>query len=386
MSVLVTHAHHRLAYYTARCLAKHGIEVTCGSKFPLAACFFSKYCTDHFTYPSPWEHPDLFVGKVIEEIEKRDIEVLMPVYREGYVLSRYKDELDRCTKFLYPSFSDIIAVNDKANLVKIAEDASINIPKTIIPKELDCLEEEKSQLRFPVMIKLRRGHGGIGQSIVKDPSKLVTAYLKTLHNHKITSKEEYPIIQELLTGKKLYLGMLFNHGEPRASFSHHTIRRYRGATHAVQYEDPRANEQLLRLAEHLKWHGIISADFFIEEKTETPYLTDINPRFWGSLYLDIRSGVEFPYLLYRMTIDGDIPPVTEYTKGLQGRWLLGEIASLIENTKKGDWNQVQNILTNQAPIDCWDPNDLTPFFLLPLHPLTRLIRHRTIQPPTEKYY
>ena len=65
---------------------------------------------------------------------------------------------------------------------------------------------------------------------------------------------------------------------------------------------------------------------------------------------------------------------------------LGELVSLIENTKKGDWNQVQNILTNRAPIDYWSPNDLIPFFLLPLPPLTRLIRHRTIQPPNEKYY
>jgi hypothetical protein len=31
MSVLITHAHNRLAYYAARCLAKHGIKITCAS-------------------------------------------------------------------------------------------------------------------------------------------------------------------------------------------------------------------------------------------------------------------------------------------------------------------------------------------------------------------
>jgi predicted ATP-grasp superfamily ATP-dependent carboligase len=385
MSVLITHAHHRLAYYAVRCLAKHGIDVVCGSEFPLAGCFFSRYCSGHFTYPSPWEHPDHFVDRVIEEIKRREIGVLMPVHREGYVLSRYKDTLDHHTSFLYPSFSDIIAVNDKANLVKTAKEASINIPRTIIPEGLDCLEKIKSELRFPVIIKPRRGHGGIGQIIVEEPSRIETTYLKTLNNYGITVKEEYPIVQELIMGKKLYVGMLFNHGELRASFGHHAIRRYSAATYAVQCEDPRGNEQLRRLAEYLKWHGIISADLFLEEGTQIPYLTDINPRFWGSIYLAIWSGVEFPYLLYRMAIDGDISPVTEYTKNLEGRWLLGEVAYLIEDIMKASGKHVQDTLICRAPVSCWDPKDPIPFYLFPLPPLTRLIRHRTIQPPAENY-
>jgi hypothetical protein len=104
MSVLVTHAQIRTAYYVTRCLAKNGIKVVCASEFPLAASFFSRYCIDHFTYPSPWKRPEQFVQKIVNEIKERDIDVLMPVHREGYILAKYKDQLERHVKFPSPEY------------------------------------------------------------------------------------------------------------------------------------------------------------------------------------------------------------------------------------------------------------------------------------------
>jgi predicted ATP-grasp superfamily ATP-dependent carboligase len=379
MSVLVTHAHNRLAYYATRCLAKHGIKVTCASEFPLAATFFSRYCTDHFTYPSPWSQTDQFIEKIIEEIEKRNVRVLMPVHREGYLLAQHKETIDQLVEFPYPTSSQIYAVNNKAELVKIGREAKVAIPKTIIPNSPKDLEEAKTRLDFPVVIKLRQGYGRIGQSIVEDPSKLTETYMETTKKFKL-SREEYPIIQEFISGKKMYIGMLFNQGELIAKFSHHTIRQYTAASYRIEYEDPRVTSALGKLAKHLGWHGIISGDFIVESKTDTPYLTDINPRFWGSLYLAILSGVEFPHLLYGIAVEKNIQPVLEYSRGLKAKWFMGELACLARYTVAGDIRQVFSILTCHAPIDSWDWSDLTPFFALPLYPLAQFIRTGTLIP------
>jgi predicted ATP-grasp superfamily ATP-dependent carboligase len=49
---------------------------------------------------------------------------------------------------------------------------------------------------------------------------------------------------------------------------------------------------------------------------------EINPRFWGSLPLAIAAGVNFPYLLYRLSRGETFKPVERYRIGLRCRWLL----------------------------------------------------------------
>jgi predicted ATP-grasp superfamily ATP-dependent carboligase len=387
MSVLVTHAHNRLAYYTTRILGKHDIKVVCASEFPLATCFFSRYCTHHFTYPSPWEQPKQFIDKVIEEIEKQEIDVLMPVHREGYILSKYKDILDQHVKFPYSPYAKIVSVNDKKMLTEIAKKASVRTPKTATPSNLDQIKETTHNLRFPTVIKLRRGHGGRGMSIVKDPTQLTDKYLRTLKRFKISSPEDYPIIQEYIQGEYESLGMLFNHGKLRAKFStkgHPTrVQDYRYLYEADG--DPGPTEALTKLGDHLKWHGIIHGGFITEKDTDLTYLLDINPRFWGGTSFAALCGIEFPYLLYQIAMEGDVEPELDYQEGLKGRWFWGDLSNIPKYTQTREWKKIYAILTCREPLDFWDQTDPLPFFILPIYYLTQALNTGTMLPLIEKY-
>jgi predicted ATP-grasp superfamily ATP-dependent carboligase len=57
-------------------------------------------------------------------------------------------------------------------------------------------------------------------------------------------------------------------------------------------------------------------------------LLEINGRFWGSLQLAIDAGVDFPYLLYRLAVEGDVAPTRGYEVGTRLRWWLGDLDSL----------------------------------------------------------
>lgn len=37
-----------------------------------------------------------------------------------------------------------------------------------------------------------------------------------------------------------------------------------------------------------------------------PKLMEIDGRFWGSLEVAIALGIDFPYLFYRLAVDGDV--------------------------------------------------------------------------------
>jgi predicted ATP-grasp superfamily ATP-dependent carboligase len=385
MSVLVTHAHNRLAYYATRCLAKHGIKVTSASEFPLAATFFSRYCSDHFIYPSPWNYPDQFVEKVIEEVKKQDIDVLMPVHSEGYILTKYKENLDRHVKFPYSPYEKISSTHDKKTMYNTATEIEVRTPKTVTPNNMSEVKEVMNDLRFPVLIKPRRGHGGRGISKVDKASQLSDTYLKNIHRLKTSKPTDYPIIQEWIEGRTLQIGMIFNQGRLIAKYSQLSPNEYLTYIDHIEHENQEATESLTRIGKHLNWHGPLSATFILNEENNLPYLTDINPRFCGHLSSAEMSGVNMPYLLYRIATEGDVEPKLEYQRGLRPKCFWRDVERAVRSIQRGKFRPAFQILTNPGKPDFWDPEDPIPFFILPIYNLTQLFSKGTMLPLIEKY-
>ena len=48
------------------------------------------------------------------------------------------------------------------------------------------------------------------------------------------------------------------------------------------------------------------------------------PSIWAK-----SNGIDFPYMLYKMTKDGDIAEQFDYKVGVQSRWLMGDIDHLM---------------------------------------------------------
>jgi predicted ATP-grasp superfamily ATP-dependent carboligase len=100
------------------------------------------------------------------------------------------------------------------------------------------------------------------------------------------------------------------------------------ATLRVSVRHEKAEAHFRRLLEELGWHGPCQGDFIVDSQTDVPYLIDINPRLWGSLTQAIASGVDFPYLIYRLAKDGDIPAQPAFKADVVTRWIGGELAAL----------------------------------------------------------
>jgi predicted ATP-grasp superfamily ATP-dependent carboligase len=83
------------------------------------------------------------------------------------------------------------------------------------------------------------------------------------------------------------------------------------------------------LLKSLNWHGIAEVEFRVDLRDGIPKLMEINPRFWGSLEVAVRSGVDFPYLLYRIAMDGDVNTVSSYKVGVKGRYMAQDILYIV---------------------------------------------------------
>jgi predicted ATP-grasp superfamily ATP-dependent carboligase len=89
------------------------------------------------------------------------------------------------------------------------------------------------------------------------------------------------------------------------------------------------------LLKALNWFGVAMVEFKMDPRDGIPKLMEINPRFWGSLSLAVAAGVNFPYLLYRMSRGENFKPVEHYQTGKKCRWFLpGDILHFIFNPKR----------------------------------------------------
>jgi predicted ATP-grasp superfamily ATP-dependent carboligase len=77
----------------------------------------------------------------------------------------------------------------------------------------------------------------------------------------------------------------------------------------------------LRLLRSAEWSGVAEVEYILDEKGE-PRLLEVNPRFWSPVALAIGSGVDFPSLLYDLSMGRTPEKVLTYEEGKTFRWFF----------------------------------------------------------------
>ena len=334
MSVLLTHARHRATLAATRSLGKAGIDVITSDSISYATSFFSKYSKSHFVYPSPKSKPESFIRCMRHRIQKGDIDVFMPMGEESHIISKYIKMFDNTTKVPIPAYEKILKANNKRYLMNFAKEIGVKTPQTYTIDDLTDLKKVAKKVEFPAVIKPVIGFGARGIRYVHSENELIMEYKKVMQKFNFS---EYPLIQEYIPGDGYGVSMLFNQGEPRAIFTHKRIREYPitggPSTARVSVRHPKMEKYATKLLKELEWHGVAMVEFKLDDRTNEPVLMEINPRFWGSLYQAICAGVDFPYLLYTMALEGDVQPVFTYKIGVKTRWMLGDCRGLVSYLK-----------------------------------------------------
>lgn len=329
MDVLVTNANTKHALAAVRSLGKKGLNVATASHTKLSMAFFSRCSKSRHIYPSP-ENAVLFTKVMLNIVRKNKFNVILPIGSDiSILLSKHLNEYLKYTKIPLANYDMLTKAYDKAETLKIAIENGIPCPQTFFPESVNEVENIAKKIDFPAVIKIRKGAGAKGVVYVNTPAELVFNY-KRIHNTpspSIFENYQYPLIQEYISGEGRGFFALFNNSEPIAFFAHKRLREYpiTGGPSVLAESvrcDPKIKEYGIKLLKALNWHGVAMVEFKIDSRNGQPKLMEINPKFWGSLDLAIASGVDFPYLAYKMAIGDDVKPVFTYKEGIRFRWLL----------------------------------------------------------------
>lgn len=334
--VLLTDAQQRKTLVMARSLGEKGIQVFSSDITRLNPTAFSRYTKRNFVYPNPQKKPQDFLQWLLYTIEKYAIDVLFPM--DDIIMDIVMDNLalvEKKCRVPLPNMDSYKIAADKGKTMELARVLGVPCPSTYKPKDKHELNSILNKIAYPVVIKPTKSSGSRGIKIARNKEETNKLY------EEVNKLYPQPLLQEYIpTGDRYDVCLLFNNtSQLRASFVQKEIRHYPlemgPSTMQEGVSQPELVEQAGRLLKKLNWQGIAEIEFMYDKRDNKYKLMEINPRFWGSLYLSVLSGVDFPWLLYKLAVNGDVEKVHDYKVGLKTRWSLpGDILHFLANKKR----------------------------------------------------
>ena len=321
---LVTEAQSRAGLSVIRSLGRQGICVAAADHDRVSLGFFSRYCRRRLHYPDPTHFPDEYADAIIRELESHHYDVVMPLFDECLLpLARRKETIQCLTRFPYLGYAGLLPGRDKARTIDIARRCGLRTPITFLVQDRKDADRAMAECSLPLIVRPRQAGASDGLCrVMRSEEVWPTCERVARHFGPV-------IIQEYIPwgGFTYDVDVLMNRDSvPRATVVCKRLRTYpalAGPTSCGQAVHwPALADTALSLLKAMHWYGPAEVEFRIDPRDNKPVLMEVNPRLWGSLHTAILAGVDFPYLLYRLAMDGDISPVTAYRTDIKARYFF----------------------------------------------------------------
>jgi predicted ATP-grasp superfamily ATP-dependent carboligase len=326
MKAILTFARGWNCLSAARSLGQKGIEVIAGDEYRYSPTSFSKYTKASFLYPNPDEDPNGFLDTLEEVIREHKVDgeeyVLMPFHRETYVIARNRARFEPLIKFAIPTTEQIDQVDDKGTLARMCQARKLPMPETAVVDSPEEFRAAAQSFPYPAFVKVRRLAAAVGIKQVHDAEQAVDTFDHFVKQYHLGAGS-YPLLQKGVPGTDYCTTFLFDHGQVRASMTYHNLRTYpiKSGTGVLRetVDAPAMTRIGGELLGSLDWNGVAEVDFRWDGQSTSsgntssenmePALIEVNPRFWGGLTQSVASGWDYPYMLYRLAIDGTVAAV-----------------------------------------------------------------------------
>lgn len=348
-SALVLDGNLKSALTVVRSLGRRGITVSVGATRDTGMALHSCYATARFRYPSPYTDQKNFIEAVRAEALRLGGKPVVYALSDATWLSLYahRDALASCLTLVFPSDMSVEIAFDKAATYSLAHVSGVHTIPTYTPVTHDEVVRLNQSITYPAVVKSRRsvtwkeGTGIFGSALfVLNADALIKQF-------ELISKNtgESPLVQSCIFGEEYGVEMLTHKGKAFAIIVHHRLRSLSptgGASVLKEtigegdlYQELRGYAEVL--IKKLTWSGPIMVEFKVDSDTRTPYLMEINGRFWGSLPLSVAAGVDMPYQYFMYAMTGKAPAqIIHAREGIISNHRMGDVMHLFRVFFKHD--------------------------------------------------
>ncbi len=336
---LVLDAVLRQSLASVRSLGKRGLRVAALGNTGKEHTFSSLWCQQAFICPAG-EGTDEYLHYLEQVLEHTGTRVLITSSDATIALvRRHRERLERRVHIGLAKESALAIAVNKPQTLSIAKQLGIHIPRAIGVKAVSEVDAALCEIGLPAVIKPVESWIGDEHHGVRLASQLVTTPDEARYAvEELTKSGGATLFQQFLSGRRESLTFLYANGTIYARFAQWGKRTQPplggqsvlGQSIAMP---PDIGDQAERLVREIDLEGVSHIEFR-RDSNGVPYLMEINPRLAASTELAVRSGVDFPYLLYQWARGEKIDMVTSYREGVWLRDLQNDLVATIATVKE----------------------------------------------------
>jgi predicted ATP-grasp superfamily ATP-dependent carboligase len=342
--VLVLDATNKQSLGAVRSLGRAGLRVALGESAGqyrphLPSSFRSRYCARSVTLGNYLADPAVYVAAVIAFARTHNVRVVLPTGDASIAaLAPYRDRFAAfgCVLAVAPDAALEIA-NDKARTLEIAAKLGIAHPVSVQVRGIDELRAAEAEFGYPFVLKPTVSWTGAGTDRVV-PVEVIDEAEALAATTLFLATGAGVLAQQWACGRREGVTLFIADGAVLAScghVAHRTSPPLGGASVmresiSVPWETLDAS---VRLAKAIGVEGSCEVEYR-RDANGRPLLMEVNARLAGTLENAIRSGVDFPLMIWQQATGQPVQPVRSYRTGVRTRWLHGDLRWLRENRER----------------------------------------------------
>ena len=340
--VLVLEAGNRQSLASVRSFGRAGLRVAvaesyaeCDPDLPVLG-FRSRYAARHVVLPNYAIDGSAFADAVIDFVRAYPTRVVLPT-TDGVIaaLIPYRDRLAElgCTLALAPD-PVLEVANDKDRTLAIARELGIEFPPTVRLDRVADVAGLAATFAFPVVLKPTSSWASRSPVRLQAVEAVNEAEAARIVDRYVNAGASV-LAQPWIGGRREGVTMFVVDGDVRAHCAHvvHRSTPALGGASVLRETVPAPcdiYEKSAHLVKAIGLEGLCEVEYR-RDSAGRPLLMEVNARIVGNIESAVRSGIDFPLMIWLWVTGQQIDPVDGYRIGLRTRWLRGDMRWLRDN-------------------------------------------------------
>jgi len=331
---LVLDAQLRQSLVTVRSLGRQGLSVAALDTSGGTPTLSSRWCQQGFVCPAV-EGTDAYLDCIEQVMHRPGVGVLIPSADSTVaLLRRHRARLEPRVSIALAGETPLSIVVDKQRTLAVAERLGIRVPRSISVGAVSEVPEALKDLGLPAVVKPNESWLWNGQEGVRAACRLVTTADEARRAvAELTRYGGVTLFQALLTGRREAVSLFYANGQVYARFAQwaQRTRPPLGGESVLRQSiamPADVGDQAERLVRDIDLQGYSEVEFR-RDSAGVLHLMEINPRLSASVEIAVRSGVDFPRLLFQWASGRPIERIERYRTGCWMRYLRGDLMTTI---------------------------------------------------------